>query len=51
MAEEWRRWIGTELMGGREGSKMGSRRLIMAAAKIMAVQRKRWIRTGAAGAV
>jgi hypothetical protein len=46
-----RRWIGTELMGGREGSKMGSRRLIMAAAKIMAVQRKRWIRTGAAGAV
>ena len=45
-----RRWIGTELMGGREGNKMGSRRLIMAAAKIMAVQRKRWIRRGAAWA-
>ena len=29
-------------MGGREGNKMGSRRLIRAAAKIMAVQRKRF---------
>ena len=46
-----RRWIGTELMGGREGSKMGSRRLVVAAAEIVAVRRKRWIRTGAAGAV
>ena len=46
-----KRWIGTELMGDREGSKMGSRRLIMAAAKIVAVQRKRWIRRGAAWAV
>ena len=52
----WRkRWIGTELTVGREGSKMSSRRLVVtklkAAAKIMAVQRKRWIRTGAAWAV
>ena len=30
---------------------MGSRRLVVAAAKIMAVQRKRWIRTGATWAV
>ena len=37
--------------GGREGSKMGSRRLIMAAAKTMAVQRKRYFRMGAAWAV
>ena len=46
-----KRWIGTELAVGREGSKMSSRRLVVAAAKIMAVQRKRWIRTGAAWAV
>ena len=46
-----RRWIGTELMGDREGSKMGRRRLVVAAAKIMVVQRKRWIRTGAVWAV
>ena len=32
------------VMVGREGSK----RLVVAAAKMMAVQRKRWIRTGAA---
>ena len=38
------------LMGGREGSKMGSRRLVVAAEKMMAVQRKRQIRTGAAWA-
>ena len=42
---------GTELTVGREGSKMSSRRLVVAAAKIMAVQRKRWIRAGAAWAV
>ena len=35
----------------RKGTRMGSRRLVVAAAKIMAVQRKRLIRTGAAWVV
>ena len=42
---------GIKLTVGREGSRMGSMRLVVAAAKIMAVQRKRWIRTGAAWAI
>ena len=37
------RWIGTELMGDREGSKMGSRRLVVAAAK-SGKQRRDWHR-------
>ena len=45
-----KRWIGMELTEGWEGSKMGSRRLVVAAEKLMAVQRKRQIRTGAAWA-
>ena len=42
-----KRWIGMELTEGWEGSKMGSRRLVVAAAEIMAAKWKRWIRTGA----
>ena len=41
-----KRLIGTDLTAGREGSKMGCRKLLAAAAKILAVQRKQ-IRTGA----
>ena len=40
-----RRWVWMELMMEVEGSRMSSRRLVVAAAKIMAVQQKRWIRT------
>ena len=36
---------------GWEGSRIGSRILIVAAEKMMAVLRKRWTRTGAAWAV
>ena len=37
--------IGTELTVGREDSKVSSRRLVVAAAKIMAVLQRRWTRT------
>ena len=45
------RLVAVAVAAGREGSKRDSMRLMVAAAKIMAVQRKRWIRTGAVGAV
>ena len=40
-----------ELAVGWEGNKMGSRRLVVAAEKMMAVQRQRQIRTEATWAV
>ena len=44
-------WLKKDVETNAGGKKMGSRRLEVAAEKIAAVQRKRWIRTGAAWAV
>ena len=51
MVVQRRRRIGTELTVGRDGSRMDSRGVVVTAAKIMAVQWKRWTKTGAAWAV